>query len=425
MKVKTKYNNACECFLEISIPAEVVNRTLEEVYKEIKKYAKISGFRPGNVPQDILEKHHGARAQEEMLKKIIPSAYRDAVNEQNIKPVGLPEISDVRFTKDNDLSFKAKVELRPSIKLKKYKGIKVKQNKIAITDSEIEDTLKRLQQMHAQFQPIQDRKSVQKSDYAICDVEAFIEGKPITKKHENMWIEANKDASLLGIGEKLIGANLGDTKEIELKLPENYPDKKYAGKDALFKVSIKELKEKKLPGIDDEFAKDLRSESLVTLKEDLKKQLLAKKEANAKIEMKNQILDKLLKDYKFSIPPSMAKRQFEILEKQLEEKLLSQGIHKDSLEEQKKGLESKLREDADNKIKLYFILNAISEKENTTVTEEDIEERLQMISQMSGQPLDSVRQYYEKNHLIEGLWEQLKEEKTLDLLLREAEINQI
>ena len=425
MRVKTKYNNTCECFLEVNIPAEVVNRTLEEVYKEIKKYAKISGFRPGSAPQDILEKHHGARAQEEMLKKIIPSAYRDAVNEQKINPVGLPEISDVRFTKDNDLFFKAKVEIRPVIKLKKYKGIKVKQSKVAVTDNEIEDSLKRLQQMHAQFQPIQDRKSVQKSDFAICDVEAFIEGKPITKKHENMWIEANKDASLLGIGEKLIGSNLGDTKEVELKLPENYPDKKYAGKDALFKVSIKELKEKKLPGIDDEFAKDLRSENLKTLKEDLKKQLLTKKEANSKIEMKNQILDKLLKDYKFTIPPSMAKRQFEILEKQLEEKLLSQGIHKDSVEEQKKGLEPKLREDADNKIKLYFILNAISEKENTTVTEEDIEERLQMIAQMSGQALDSVRQYYEKNHLIEGLWEQLKEEKTLELLLREAEINQI
>ena len=425
MKVKTKYNNTCECFLEVCISAGIVNRTLEEVYKEIKKYAKISGFRQGNVPQDILEKHHGARAQEEMLKKIIPSAYRDAVNEQKIAPVGLPEISDVKFTKDNDLFFKAKVELRPSIKLKKYKGIKVKQSKIAVTDSEIEDSLKRLQEMHAQFQPIQDRKSVQKSDYAICDVEAFIEGKPITKKHENMWIEANKDASLLGIGEKLIGANLGDTKEIELKLPENYPDKKYAGKDALFKVSIKELKEKKISEIDDEFAKDLRSESLNVLKEDVKKQLLAKKEANAKSEMKNQILDKLLKDYKFSIPPSMAKRQFEILEKQLEEKLLSQGIHKDSVEEQKKGLEPKLREDADNKIKLYFILDAISGNENTTITEEDIEERLQMIAQMSGQTLDSVRQYYEKNHLIEGLWEQLKEEKTLDLLLREAEISQI
>ena len=424
MKSKAKHNNDCECFFEVEIPVEEVNQALEEVYREIKKHAKIPGFRPGAAPQDLLEKYHGEHANDEALKRLIPSGYRQALLDQKIDAVGLPEISDVVFEKNKNLSFKAKVEIRPAIKLKKYKGIKVKKEKISVSDQEIDDTVKRLQEIHARFEPIKEKRPVKQGDHAICDIEAFIDGKPISKKHENMWVEANKDASMLGMGEKLVGLNMGEVKEIDVELPDTYPDKKFAGKKALFKVHIKEIKEKIVPVLDNEFAKDLGKETLETVKEEVKEQLLEKKEANNKINMKNQILSKLLSEYDITVPPSMVKRQFEVLSKQLEEELLQRGMHKDSIDEKKKELDAELKGNAVNKVKLYFILDTISEKEDIKVEQSDLDARIEEIARLSNQPANTVRQYYEQNKLIPGLWEQIKEEKTIDMLLVESEVTE-
>lgn len=424
MKSKVRYTNNSECHFEVEIPADVVDRTVAEVYKEIKKYAKIPGFRIGNVPHDLLEKYHGEQAREETLKRLIPTGYRQVLVEKQISVVGLPEISDIVFDKGKNLSFKAKVDIRPRIKLKKYKGISVKGKKVEVTNEEAEATLKRLQEMHAQFQPVTEKRPLKKGDYAICDVEAFIDGKPISKKHENMWIEVSKEASMLGMGEDLVGVSVGEIKEVDANLPKDYPDKKYADKKAHFKISVKEIKEKKLSDIDDEFAKDLGAESLSALKEGVRKQLFAKKEANRTTDLKNQILDKLLKDYKISVPPSVAQRQFEILAKRLEEELLSKGIHKDSVAEKKKELEPRLKEEAQDKVRVYFLLEAISEKENIKVKQEDVDKRFETIAQMSQQDVAVVRKHYETNNLIDGLLEQLKEEKTLGWLLSQAEISE-
>jgi len=422
MKTKIKNNTNCECFFEVEIPNKMVQEITKLVYARIRKYAKIPGFRMGNAPQDLLEKYHGEQAKEEVLKRLIPDGYRRALEEHKITPVSLPEITDVLFEKDRNLTFKAKVEVHPQFKLKKYKGIRVKAGKVKVDDSEVDDTLKRLREMNAKFEPVTDRKNILKNDYLICDVEAFVDGKAISKKHENMWIEANKEASMLGLGEHLVGLTVGQDKEIAAKLPEKYSDIKYAGKDARFKVLVKEIKEKKLPSVDDELAKDMGKESLDNLKDDLKQQLLQKKEANRKINIQNQILDKLLKDHRVAVPSSMVKRQFEVLEKRVKDEMLSRGIHEDAAAGEVKKLEAKLRLDAENKVKVYFILDAVAEKEDIKVNSQDIDERFKTIAHMSQQDLKTVRRYYETNNLMEGLAVQIREEKTLGVLYKEAEV---
>jgi len=354
------------------------------------------------------------------LRRLIPQGYRKALDEHKINPVTLPEILDVEFGENRKLSFKAKVEIGPGIKLKNYKGIKVKKKKIDTSKDEVSEALKRLQEINVQYLPREDKGPLKKGDYAICDIEAFVEGKPISKKHENMSLTVEKEASMLGLGENLIGLDLGESKEVEAKLPENYPDKKFAGKKALFKIDLKEIKTKKLPAIDDNFAKDLGKENLKSLEEDIVKQLLERKDASRIIDMQNQILDKLLKDYKFDVPQSMIKRQYEVLMKQAEQKLLSRPMHKDLLEKQKKELEPKLKNDAINKIKIYFILDKISTVENIQVTEDDLNKALEGIGRLSKQDINTVRDYYQKNNLIDGLRENIKEEKTLDWLLSVA-----
>ncbi|MBL7155756.1 MAG: trigger factor [Candidatus Omnitrophica bacterium] len=422
MRTRIKNIEECTKLLQIEIPPDLVDKTTKEVYQNIKKVAKVPGFRPGNTPQDLLEKHYRKTAEEEVLKILIPEGYKKAVEDHKIVPVGMPEVFNVNLEKNKPLTFEARVDTRPAVKLKNYKGFRVVKTRISVSREEVDETLLRLRNMYAKYKDAEG--CVKKGDYAISDVEAFIDDKPITKLNKNMWILADKEASLLGMGEDLIGASKGQTKEIDTKLPENYPDKKYAGKAAKFKIAVNEIKEKELPVLDDAFAKNLNSQDMDSLKKEIETQLFARKEKDLTINMKNQILEKLLKDNKFSVPASLVKRQKEVFAKRLEMDLSEKGVAKEEAEKKIKELDKKLEEDAKDKIRIYFILDEIAEKEKIEVNKKDIDARLSQIALSTGRPQEEVRSYYEKENLLGGLGEEIKEDKALEFLLKNAEITE-
>ncbi|MFH1790600.1 MAG: trigger factor [Candidatus Omnitrophota bacterium] len=421
MKSRVRTNDNCECFFEVEVPADVVDRTIKEVYDDIRKHAKIPGFRVGNAPQDLLEKYHGADMREEVLKRLIPECYNKVLTDKKIGPVSYPEFSDIDFAGGRGLTFKAKVDVRPEIRLKKYKGIKVKSKKAEVTDEEVRSALERFQGMSAKYTPVAEARPVQKGDFVICDIEAFVDDRPISKKHEGMWVEASKEASMLGVGESLIGANTGETRDVDVKLPETYPDKKYAGKDAKFKILAREIKQKELPALDDDFAKDLGEESMPALEEKIREELLGKKKANEEIGMKNQIIERLISDHKMAVPPTMLKRQSEVLMKRVGEDLSSRGMDKKAVEDKLKELGPQIGEDAANKVRLYFIIEAIAEKEGIKVGTDDIENKYESVARLAQQDVEAVKKYYKDHDLADGLVEQICEEKTLDWLLEQAE----
>ncbi len=422
MKSRCKNLEDCGKLFQIEIPKEVIDKAIDETYNEIKKVAKIPGFRPGAAPRDLLEKHHGDAAREEVLKKLIPESYQKALGEHKVIPVSLPRVSNIKFEKGKPLTFDAHVDSKPSFKLKSYKDIKVNKDRISFSKEEIEEALQRISSMYAEYNSVD--RAAQKGDYAVSDVEAFWDGKPISRKQNNMWIEVNKDASMLGLGEELVGLKKGDTKEIEKKLPDNYPDKKYAGKQAKFKITVNDIKEKKPAKIDDEFAKNLKFNTVDELKKNIEEEILKKKEENLKINMKNQILEKLLKDNKFTVPGTLVERQKTVFEKRLEAELLKKGINKEEAEKKVLELGAKLLEDAKSKVQLYFILDEIASSEKIEVTKSDIDEKFRALASYYNQPETEVRKYYENENLIGGLEEELKEEKTIDLLLARANVTE-
>jgi len=423
MRTRIKNIEECTKLFQIEIPRDTVEKVTEEVYREIKKVAKIPGFRPGAVPKDLLEKHYAEDAEKEVLKRLIPAGYRQAVQNHKIDPVAMPEILNVNFQKDKPFTFEARVDVRPSLRLKNYKGIKVDKKRVSVSKQEIDDTMTKLRDMSAKYKDVD--RAIKKDDYAVCDIEAFIEGKSVSKKNTGTWVQVNKDASLLGMGEELIGLTKGQEKEVTAKLPENYPDKKYAGKSAQFKILVKEIKEKDLPELNDDFAKTMKAENIDALRKDIEAQLFARKENTLKINMENQILSKLLKDNKFNVPSNLVKRQKEVLVKRLEGELIQKGLPKEETEKKIKELDPKLEADAFNKVRIYFILEDIASREKIQVSDEDIEERIRSIALSTGRPADEIRAYYEKENLIEGLAEEIKENKALDFLLNEANINEI
>ena len=422
MKSKIKKLNGASRQFDIEMSKETVDEAFNQALEDIRKTAKIDGFRPGKVPMDIIRKNYTDDAVDEVKRRLIPYAYQRALGEHNIRPVSYPEVSDVAIKSSGELTFKAKVDIHPEIDIKKYKGLKVDTVKVGITDEEVDEALLRLKNMFAEYTDTE--RPLEKGDFAICDIEAFIDGKIISKKRENAWIEIDKDASMLGMGEELCGFKKGDKKEVNVTLPENYPDAKYAGKDAVFKVDIKSTKEKDLPEFNEDFARKVGKDKMDDVREDLKTQLLEKKESDARLDMKNQIMEQLLKKSQFDPPATMVDRQLKVLIDKVENEMAQKGVDKENVEAHRDDLKKRLFPEAEGKVKLYFILDEIAGKENIETSDSEVDEWLKTLSANYNQSLEDVKQYYEKHDLLGGLKEQLREEKTLDFILSEAVISE-
>ncbi|MBU0683807.1 MAG: trigger factor [Candidatus Omnitrophota bacterium] len=421
MKSKMNKLDGTSVQFEIEIFKEKVDEIFNEVFSDIQKTASIKGFRSGKAPLDIIKTMYKKDASDEVKKRLIPTAYQSVLEKHNLNPVSYPEVWDVAIEDTGEFKFKIKVEMYPEIKLKNYKGLKVATEKISVTDKEVESALSRVRNIYAEFSDVE--RPIEKGDFAVCDVETFSDGEVIAKKRENMWVEASKEASLLGVGEELCGMKVGDEKDIEVTLPEKYPDKKYAGRKAMFKVKIKQTKEKKLPELNAELAKKMGKDTLEDAKTELKQQLLERKEADSKIRMKNQLMEKLLKDHSFDLPSSMVERQLKVLMERAEEELVQKGIDKETICEHKVKLEAQLKKESENKVKLYFILDKIASNENIDSTDEEIDNWLKALALSYQKPFDEIKKYYQEHNLIGGLKEQLREEKTLDFLLSTAAIS--
>ena len=418
MKSKAKKLEGTLKQFDVEMPKNAVDEVYKEVLADIQKTAALPGFRKGKVPLDMVQKKYAEDVDIELKRRLIPQAYQAALKEHEVTPVGYPEVWDVNVS-EKGLAFKAKVDAYPRVDLGGYTALKVNISKISVTDKEVDEVIERFRNMQANFTDIEE--SLKKGDFAVAKVETFSDGKAISKERENMWIEVSKEASLLGMGEKLEGLKKGDKKEIKVTLPEKYPDEKYAGKEALFKVEIKETKRKHLPELNDEFAAKIGSATMLDAREEVKKQLLERKEADLKTAMKNQIMEHLLKKHKFDLPLSMVRRQLKVLMERAEEELKSKGVDEKVIEEHKEKLSKSLKTEAENKVKLYFILDKIAGIEKINVSIEDVDVWIKGLAGSYQKPFEEVKKYYEEHDLIGGLREQLREEKTLDFLLEKAE----
>jgi len=420
MKSKIKKLEGASREILIEMSKDKVESIFEQVFADIQKTAKMNGFREGKVPMDIVKTTYGADAEDEVKRRVIPEAYQAALEEHNVTPVSFPEVDNVVIEPKGKLTFKVVADVCPEIGLKKYTDIKVKVSDFAVSEKETNEALEHLIGMNAEFADID--RALEKDEFGICDVETFIDGKSISAKRENMWIEANKEASLLGVGEEICGMKKGDVKDIEVTLPENYPDKQYSGKKAIFHVEVKETKNKKLPKLNDEFAKKLGKDSIDLLRVEVETQLKGRKEVNSQIKMKNQIIEDLLKKHSFELPPSMVKRQLKVLIERAENELKSKGVEKNLIDEHKEKMKEQFTKEAQDKVKLYFILDGIAMKENVEVSEEEVDLWFQSLAASFNKPLEEVKKYYSEHDLLGGVMEQLREDKTLDLLLTYADV---
>jgi len=422
-KTKARSIEDCSMLFEIEVSSQAITEAFEKVYNEITKIANIPGFRIGKAPLDVVKKHYASDAREEVLKRLIPEAYREALQEHSITPVGLPEISDVSFESEKALSFKARVDTRPKFKLKDYKGIKIAKKKVQINDADVEKTLENLRELNARYVAAEDRP-VQMGDYVVSDLECSVDGKSAHPKRENLWLFIDKESAIPGLADNIVGMRKGEAKEIEVKLPPKYPDKKLVGKIAKYHVVAKEIKIRQLPEINDEFAKDLGRNTLEELRSEIRKEMENRAKIDAEIDAENQLLTKLMDDNVFAVPSSFVTRQLSYMVEDAKKRLEQKGFKKEDLDKKDDEFKEKFKNEAVRQVRLLFILDEIAMLEGMTVNEKDLKDTYRSIATQTNRTEDEVKGHYEKEDLVDNLEEKIREGKTIQFLLKNAEMTE-
>jgi trigger factor len=425
MKATVEEISSIKKKVNIEVPGDEVTREIDSFYEELRKKAKIKGFRPGKAPRSILERHFKDYVKAETLQKLIQNTYPNALSEKDLHPVSDPVIEPGELENGKPFQYSATIEVKPDIKPEGYLGLKIEGKKEEVKDEEVGERLKGLQDLHAHLKTISEVRPIQSGDYVIVDYEAKMDGKPLEEgKAIDFTVEVGSGRFIPALEENLIGLKPEEEKEIAVPFPEDYGYKKWAGKTISFHVKIKEIKEKILPLLDDEFAKDLGDySSLDELKVKLRGEIEKEKELALERQLKDRMVDQLLQANSFEVPEILVEEQTKAYVSDTKLRLATQGVDLKNLGVSEDKLQEDYREMARKQVRTFLILEKIASQEGITVTDEEAEDRLREISERTHQKFDVVKRYYEKNGLIPEVKAGIMSNKTLNFLLQKANIS--
>jgi trigger factor len=427
MKASVEEISSIKKKISVEIPEDQIAKEVDSFYKDLGKKAKIKGFRPGKVPRNILERYFKDYVKAEVVQKLIQDTYPQALSEKDLQPVSPPTIDPGEFEHGKPFQYSVVIEVKPDIKLEGYTGLKIEGKKEEVKDEEIGERLKALQNLHANLKTISNARPIQAGDYVIIDYEASLDGKPLEGgKAIDFTVEVGSGQFIPAFEEKLIGVKPEGESDIEVSFPEDYGYQKWAGKTISFHVKIKEIKEKILPSLDDEFAKDLGNySSFEELKTKLRGEIEKEKELTLERQLKDQMVDQLLAANPFEVPESLVEEQTKALISDTKLRLSAQGLELKNLGITEEKLQGDYKTMAEKQVRTFLILEKIAGQEGISVTDEEADDRLREISERMHQKFDVVKRYYEKNGLLPEVKTGIIRDKTLNLLLEKANLNSI
>ncbi|MBO4266349.1 MAG: trigger factor [Lachnospiraceae bacterium] len=414
--------------LTIEVDAAKVTEAIKKAYDKNKGKMSVPGFRKGKVPQAMIEKMYGPEVfYEDAANIMIPDAYAEEVdNNKELEIVSQPKIDVVQLEKGKNFIFTAEVALKPPVELGKYKGVKIDKIDTEVTDEDIDKEIKREQEANARTITVEDRP-VKEGDTAVIDFEGFIDGEAFQGgKGDNYPLVIGSHSFIPGFEDQLIGKSTGDETDVNVTFPEDYNAKDLAGKPAVFKVKINEIKEKELPELDDEFASEVSEfDTMAEYREDVKKNLAEKKEKEAKDKKEDAVIEAIIKDSKMDIPEAMVDTQTRTMINDYARRLQSQGL---SLEQyfaftglDMEKFTAQMKPGAQKRIESRLVLEAIVKAEGFEVSDEEYEKELERMAEESKMDLDKLKEYigddeYGKNQIIEDI----KIQKAVDLIVDSA-----
>ena len=421
-----KTKNANEIKLEITVEAAKFDEAIKKVYFKSAKYFNIPGFRKGKSPMQIVEKYYGKEIfYEDAFNEVAGEALDEAVKENKLEVVSRPDIEVEQIEKGKDLKFSAIMQTKPEAEVSKYKGIEIKKVEYNVTDEDINHELGHMQEHNSRLISIEDRP-VESGDIATIDFEGFVDGKAFEGgKAENHDLEIGSNTFIPGFEDQIIGMKIDEEKDVVVKFPEEYFSKDLAGKDAVFKVKVHEIKKKELPKLDDEFAKDVSEfDTLKELKADIKAKQEKQNEERAKYETQEAVVKALCENVKVQIPSGMVEMEIDNMLRDIEQRLSYQGLKLEQyLQMMGKTMEDMRKEyepQAIEGIKSRLALEAVIKAEKIEATDKEVEDKMKEMAKNYGKENDEefLKNENVRNYIKQGL----ESEKAIDFLVKNAKI---
>ena len=408
--------------ITITLPKEGVQKQLEKAYGKLQREAKMKGFRRGKVPRTVIIRTYQGQVQAEIGEKLVQESYFDAIEKEKIDPVVHPDISDPVFNEDGTFTFVANIDIRPEFELAEYKGIEVEKVDSEISDAAIEVEIEELRRDMAPLRSVADR-GVENGDVIVVDFEGFHNGKAMKEvKNDNYSVDVGSGKLSPEFEEKLVGMKQGEDATHEVDFPADYVNPVLAGKTVEFHVRIKEVKERVLSELNDDFARDVdeKFNSIADLEESVREGLQAEKDKRAEGDIADRIMLKLLERHEFEVPERLIRFEVEEMIKNTEKQLEQQGMNLESAGINRDDLARQSRETAEKRVRGDFILKKIADIEDIKVKDEDMDRAFKRIGDQYNMPIAQVKEFFQSRDDLLPFMNEILNEKILKFLRENA-----
>jgi trigger factor len=410
----------CKHEIEITVPVDEVERETQHVLSDVQKRAKLPGFRPGKAPMTLIRSRFRSEIRKDVLDHLMPKAFRRKAEEEHWKIVGTPNVTEVHFDEGEPLRFKAEFEIAPEFDVSAYRGIEVPYGDPQVNDDDVEKRLEDLRNRKAEFVN-EDPRPLVDGDFAVVALKSIsgIDGEPV--QSDNMVLHLGESETLAEFTENLRGMSPEESKEFDVAYPGDYGQERLAGKTVRFDVTVKAVRRKELPDLNDEFARDLGDyQTLDELREAVRTSIRAEREFAAQQEAKNKIVEELVKRHDFPIPEAYLDRQIEFqVERQLRE-IAAQGVDPRQLKLDWNRIKESHRERAAHDVRGSLLLEKIADAEGIHATGEEVDREVQRIARQEREPVAAVRMRLEKDGTLGRIASRIRTDKTLNFLFENA-----
>jgi len=414
--------------LTVEIEAAEVDRRLAGAYRKVGKRAKIPGFRPGKIPKALLKRYFGDQVTDEVARNLINETFPRALEETKILPIGTPLLEKGSLEEGGVFTYSAEMEVRPEFEVKDYEGLEVQKEKITVSERDVMDRLEEIRRGRGRLKDIVEDRPVRDGDYVVINYRGF-EGDEALEdiQAENFMIRVGSGDFHPEFESSLVGLEKGRSARFQVRFEESFRHSGLAGKEVRFEVEVLDIKEMEIPELDDEFAKSLDGEfpDLEALKNKVHKSITEEEERRTEQDLKRRILDRIGANADIALPDTLVETEVMYAVQNVQQSLARSGSSLD-----KAGLtEAKLREDfrpsAEKRVKDLLILGQIARQENISVSDDEVEERIENMAAEMGQDPEMLKKYYEARDLKGSLADRILEEKTLNYLVEHAKITEV
>lgn len=410
----------------MELSEEAVSRQLKKAYNRLNRSAKVKGFRPGKVPLTILKRHYGDQVNHEVGLELVNDTLMEALEQTGMEVVSQSDLDREPLQEGEPFRYSFVVEVKPQVHAQDYKNIPAKRPPLEVSDEEVAAELALRRQTNFHLRSLEEPRPIQQGDHAVLDFKTFADGKPVPDgEARGFHLEVGSNRFNPEFENELLGASKGEEREIQVAFPLDYGNKNLAGKKATFQVAVKDIKEKVLPELNDEFAKNLGEfESLEDLRSAIRQELESSKRKRIDDEVWAQICDELLNRNPFEVPKSMVEQELQRMLDTIRFRLSSQNLTLEQAGMDEDTFKERNRQMAEKRVRTSILLERISHQEGFEVSDEELDQGLHSTAEKMNQPYDKVRDFYVRSNMMDSYRHQLLEDKVINFLQDQADITE-